>query len=184
LAARRISSAPKSLRLVATASPDSRARVTEGSVDPELYYKLAVIVLQVPPLREREEDILPLLNLALESFATRYNRPRPVVSQENQERLLGHGWPGNIRELLNLAERAVVLGDDALRLEVARRPALGLPTIENGFNLSAYLDKVERRILAEALRKADGDRAIAGRLLGVERNTLRYKLLKYKLIDR
>jgi DNA-binding NtrC family response regulator len=181
---RRLASAPRTVRLIATASPDARSRIAEGALDPELYYKLAVIVVQVPPLRDREEDILPLLRVALETFSERYNRPVPVVTQDHEERLLAHNWPGNVRELLNVAERAVVLGDDALRLEVSRRATPGIPTIEPGFNLATYLDKIERRILAEAMRKADNDRTVAGRLLGVERNTLRYKLLKYKLIDR
>lgn len=181
---RRLQHVPQGVRIVATASADARQRVSENLLDPELYYKLAVIVVHVPPLREREEDILPLLNSALHQFAARYKRGVPVVTAEYEERLLSHAWPGNIRELLNVAERAVVLGDDALRLELVRRATPGLPTLEPGFSLSAHMERIEKRILAEALRKADGDRAVAGRLLGVERNTLRYKLQKYKLIDR
>jgi DNA-binding NtrC family response regulator len=181
---RRLQHVPQGVRIVATASADARQRVSEGALDPELYYKLAVIVVQVPPLREREEDILPLLKLALQHFAARYKRPAPTVTSEHEERVLAHAWPGNIRELLNVAERAVVLGEDALRLELVRRSTPGLPTLEPGFSLAAHMERIEKRILAEALRKADGDRAVAGRLLGVERNTLRYKLQKYKLIDR
>lgn len=181
---RRLQHVPRAVRIAATASADARQRVSENLLDPELYYKLAVIVVQVPPLREREEDILPLLRLALQHFANRYQRPAPLVQPEHEERMLSHSWPGNIRELLNVAERAVVLGEDALRLELVRRSTPGLPTLEPGFSLSAHMERIEKRILAEALRKAEGDRAVAGRLLGVERNTLRYKLQKYKLIDR
>lgn len=181
---RRLSHVPAGVRLISTASPDARARVVDGSLHPELYYQLAVIVVPVPPLREREEDILPLLRMGLQSFAQRYRRAVPQLQAEQEDRLVAHAWPGNIRELMNVAERAVVLGLDALRLEVVRRSTPGIPNLEPGFSLAAYLEKVERRILAEALRRADGDRTVAGRILGVERNTLRYKLLKYKLIDR
>jgi DNA-binding NtrC family response regulator len=77
-----------------------------------------------------------------------------------------------------------VLGPDALRLETVRAATPGLPVLEPGFSLSDWMDRMERRILAEALRRTDGDRNAAGRLLNVERNTLRYKLVKHKLIDR
>jgi DNA-binding NtrC family response regulator len=89
-----------------------------------------------------------------------------------------------VRELLNLAERAVVMGVEAFDLEVVEAPTEGLPKLEPGFDLAAYLEGVERRILIDALRKSGGDRNRAGRLLGVERNTLRYKLNKYGLLDR
>jgi len=95
---------------------------------------------------------------------------------------MAHYWPGNIRELRNLAERTVVLGESGFNLEVIQDQSPGLPTLEPGFSLSAHLEQVERDILEEALRQAGGDRTAAGKLLGVERNTLRYKLNKYGLL--
>lgn len=181
---RRLRAVPPEVRLIATAAPDALQRVREGVLNSELYYALAVIVIRVPPLRDRVEDIGPLMQLALETFSKRYKRPVPDVAADHLERLKMHSWPGNVRELLNVSERAVVLGTDALDLEVVRRPTPGLPRLEPGFSLAQYLESVERRILMDALRRTGGDRTAAGRLLGVERNTLRYKLNKYDLLDR
>lgn len=181
---RELQAVPPQVRVVATAGPDGRRRVAEGALRAELYYQLSVVVVQVPPLRQRQEDILPLFEQGLKSFADRYRRPVPEVSEAVRQRLTRHMWPGNIRELRNLAERTVVLGGDAADIDITEQPAPGLPNLEPGFSLSSYLETLEKRILVEALRKSAGDRAQAGRLLGVERNTLRYKLNKYGLLDR
>ncbi|MEQ1564980.1 MAG: response regulator [Myxococcota bacterium] len=180
---RQVQAAPDKVRLVATAQPESRRRVAEGTLRPELYYRLAVVVISVPPLRRRTEDILPLFRLGLRNYSQRYRRPPPEISPRYRELLQRHYWPGNIRELLNLAERAVAMGDEGFNLEVIEDPGAGMPKLEPGFSLSDHLEMVERRILVEALRRCGGDRAAAGKLLGVERNTLRYKLNKYGLLD-
>ena len=125
-----------------------------------------------------------MLDAALDAFSNRYRRARPTLPAEVRQQLTTHGWPGNVRELYNLAERTVVMGADALHIDVQPAAAAGMPRLEPGFSLSAYLESVEKRLLVEALRQADGDRNQAGRLLGVERNTLRYKLNKYGLLDK
>ncbi|MCB9666215.1 MAG: sigma-54-dependent Fis family transcriptional regulator [Alphaproteobacteria bacterium] len=181
---RRLEHKPDGVRLVATAGPDARTQVAQGTLRPELFYQLGVIVIRVPPLRERVEDIVPMLRAALRRFGERYGRVPPDILPDQEASLRAHAWPGNIRELLNVAERAVVLGNEALQLEVVRRPSLNMPRLEQGFSLATYLEGVEKRILVEALRRANGDRTLAGKLLGVERNTLRYKLNKYDLLDR
>jgi DNA-binding NtrC family response regulator len=181
---RQLEHAPEAVRLVATARPDGRRQVTEGTLRSELYYRLAVVVIPVPPLRRRPEDVLPLFRKGLRTYATRYHRPEPEISPRFREMLMRHYWPGNIRELLNLAERTVAMGEEGFNLEVIDDPGSGLPKLEPGFSLSDYLESIERRILVEALRRSGGDRAAAGKLLGVERNTLRYKLNKYGLLDR
>jgi DNA-binding NtrC family response regulator len=180
---RSLSYVPPEVRLVSTAGPDGRRMVAEGRLRPELYYALAVIVVPVPPLRARPDDILAILDQALESCSQRYGRPKPAVDPVLARQLVRHAWPGNVRELLNLAERAVVMGVDALHIDTSEPQSEGLPDMEDGFSLASYLETVERRILVEALRKSGGDRNRAGRLLGVERNTLRYKLNKYGLLD-
>jgi two-component system response regulator HydG len=181
---RSLSHVPPGVRLVSSASADGRRLVAEGRLRPELYYALAVIVIQVPPLRSRREDVLPLLEQALETTARRYGRPRPLIDPQRARALERHAWPGNVRELLNLAERAVVMGPEAFDFDVTESTGDGMPKLEPGFDLATHLESIERRILVEALRKCGGDRNRAGRLLGVERNTLRYKLNKYGLLDR
>jgi len=175
---------PSGLRLIATARRDGRQQVTEGTLRAELYYALAVVVIEVPPLRQRREDVLPLFEHSLSAYAMRYRRDAPETTQDFANRLQRHSWPGNVRELLNLAERTVVMGGDLSGVdEVVETSSDGIPTLEPGFSLSRWMEAMERKILVEALRACDGDRAAAGRLLGVERNTLRYKLNKYGLLD-
>ncbi len=181
---RQLQEVPPGVRVLATARPGGRQRVAEGELRPELYYQLAVVVIQVPPLRRRTEDILPLFRKGLVDYAERYGREVPKLEPDLLELLRQHYWPGNVRELLNLAERTVVLGPEGFNLEVIEDSGPGLPKLEPGFSLSQYLETMERRILVDALQRAGGDRAQAGRLLGVERNTLRYKLNKYGLLDK
>jgi DNA-binding NtrC family response regulator len=180
---RSLAHVPPLVRLIATATSNGRHLVTEGKLRAELYYALAVIVVHVPPLRARAEDVLPLLDLALDGLSKRYGRPKPPIEPSRARNLMKHTWPGNVRELLNIAERAVVMGPTAFDIEAVEAPSEGMPKLEPGFDLAAYLEGVERKILVEALRKSQGDRNRAGRLLGVERNTLRYKLNKYGLLD-
>ncbi|TNE91353.1 MAG: sigma-54-dependent Fis family transcriptional regulator [Deltaproteobacteria bacterium] len=182
--ARDLATVPENLRVIATSGPDPRRLIAEGRLDAELFYALSVILIEVPPLRNRSEDVLPMLDAALDRFAARYRRPRPKLTGEQRKALSAHGWPGNVRELRNLAERAVVMGADALHIDVQAPKTAGLPQLEPGFSLANYLESVEKRLLIEALRRAGGDRAQAGKLLGVERNTLRYKLNKYGLLEK
>ena len=183
--ARQLREVPPALRLVGIAEPGSRARVTEGTLRADLYFALAVVTVAVPPLRQRPEDIAPLFQRALAASAARYRRPVPALDDGLVQRLGAYAWPGNLRELQNLAERWVIMGVDPKDLPQAPAPALrSLPVLEFGFSLSDYLESAERAILVEALRRSGGDRAAAGRLLGVERNALRYKLTKYGLADK
>jgi DNA-binding NtrC family response regulator len=182
---RRLQLLPRDVRVVATATDDGRQRVHSGELRPELYYQLAVVVVEVPPLRRRREDVVPLFQRAIEHYAGMYERTIPEMPPHFRRDLEAHAWPGNIRELRNLAERTVVLGVDGFNLLVqAERPKRAMPNLEQGLNLAEHLEEVEKAILVEALRICDGDRNAVGRLLSVERNTLRYKLNKYDLLDK
>lgn len=180
---RRVQSAPPALRLVATAQPDGRRRVAEGSLRGDLYFTLAVVVVGVPPLRQRPEDIVPLFEQALVVASEKYGRPEPTLDDDQRAALQRHTWPGNLRELSNLAESTALLGPAGFSLGAGASGDGDIPDFNQGFKLADHLEAIERRILVEALRQADGDRNAAGRLLGVERNTLRYKLNKYGLLD-
>jgi DNA-binding NtrC family response regulator len=122
---------------------------------------------------------------SLKQHATRYRRHMPKIDNAMLESLRAHSWPGNVRELSNLAERTVVMGPGPFEFEPTQEtPLTGAPALEPGFSLSDHLEEVARQVLVAALQKAGGDRNQAGRLLGVERNTLRYKLNKYGLLDK
>ncbi|MEZ4318008.1 MAG: response regulator [Myxococcota bacterium] len=182
--ARRLKLVGPNVRLIATARPGGRKLVADGSLRAELYFALAVVIVQMPPLRERSEDIVPLFLQSLAHFCEKYGRAEPELQPSQLERLTQHAWPGNVRELLNLAERTAVLGVAGFQLEpVAPMSGGGRPVLDHGFRLAAHLEQIEKDILEEALRMSGGDRNAAGRLLGVERNTLRYKLNKYDLLD-
>ena len=181
---RSLSSRPSDVRTITTSNPDARRMVAEGRLRADLYYELAVVPLSVPPLRERRADVLPMLDQALDQFAERYRRPRPAPTEAQQQRMLDHAWPGNVRELVNLAERAVVIGREAFDFAATKAQAPGMPVLEEGFSLSTWMERVERDILVAAMAMAEGDRNRAGRLLGLERNTLRYKLNKYDLLEK
>jgi DNA-binding NtrC family response regulator len=174
---------PQEVRLIATAGPDGRRNVAEGNLRPELYFSLAVVVVDVPPLRERPQDIMPLLNQAILHFSKEFGRPTPEIYAHQRDHLEQHAWPGNVREVINLGERAVVMGNNAFNIDIVNAPKTDLPNIDAGFNLATYLEGIEQKILEETLMRTHGDRNQTGKLLGVERNTLRYKLKKYGLLD-
>jgi DNA-binding NtrC family response regulator len=186
---RRLNSVPSGVRLISTSEPDALQRVKEGEFRADLYYRLAVVRIRVPPLRNRPEDVVPMFESALNEFCARYHRPRQLLPDWAPERLRRQSWPGNIRELRNLAERVAVIGPDALLEETSARTnhSTSAPEaffLREGFSLSEHLEQVERDLLEVALRQAAGDRNLAGKLLNVERNTLRYKLNKYGLLER
>ncbi|MFT4978858.1 MAG: two-component system response regulator FlrC [Myxococcota bacterium] len=172
-------------RVIATASGEINDRVAAGEFRPDLYFRLAVLVVPVTALRARPEDIAPLLASFLDQHALRTDTPpvRPTPAQLRH--LCGHGWPGNIRELANLAERAAVLGDLAFEMPVRpAEPTQATPVLQPGFNLSSHMDDMERLLLVQAIEQTGGDRPKMSRILGLERNTLRYKLNKYKLLKK
>lgn len=173
-------------RVIATSTPDIDLRVAQGHFRPELYFRLAVLVVRLRPLRERQGDLEPLLKHFLSMHGQVFNKSAVIPSSDQLAVLSTHGWPGNVREVTNLAERAVVLGASAYDMTV--KPFTGggqdLPTITDGFNLPEHLEGIERTLLMRAIEQTGGDRPAMSRLLGLERNTLRYKLNKYNLLDR
>lgn len=176
---------PGALKLVTTARPNVRERVQAGDFRSDLYFSLAVLTIEVPPLRNRAREIPALFMHALEQCCTRFGREVPELTDAHRRQLEQHPWPANLRELRNLAERTAVLGLEGFNLgeSTTAAAAVAAPLFGEGFKLATHLEQIEHKLLADALRQAKGDRTEAGRLLGVERNTLRYKLNKYGLLD-
>ncbi|HJN73551.1 MAG TPA: response regulator [Myxococcota bacterium] len=174
-------------RLLASAAPSWAETATGEPRSLQLYYRLAVLVVHVPPLRERPDDIPTLFESWLTQRAEDLEREVPRPTPEQTRALVLHGWPGNLRELAAVAERAVVFGAAAFEIAVqpsARAAGVGLPDLVEGFSLQSHLEEVERTLLVRAIDQSGGDRSAMSRILGVERNTLRYKLNKYGLLDR
>jgi len=171
------------VRLLAATHRNLEALVREGRFREDLYYRINVVTIILPPLRERREDLPPLIEHFLSAFAGKNGKTVRGLTREAREALLRYDYPGNIRELENLIERAVVLTrDDVIGVEdlplTLETPA---PGSGEGAGLIAAVEGLERRMIQEALAKADGTQTRAAELLGISERVLRYKLRKYGL---
>ena len=179
-----------SLRFIAATNRNLREAVREGAFRQDLYFRLNVIQIVIPPLRERPEDILPLAKFFIEHYNQKFKRSIEGISAEAERLLLSHEWPGNVRELRNAIERAMILEESVL-LRASSLPVsvtypdsksghggfLGLDVPDDGLSL----EDNERMLLSRALEKTNGNQTQAARLLRVTRDTLRYKMKKFSL---
>ncbi|TMA53779.1 MAG: AAA family ATPase [Deltaproteobacteria bacterium] len=181
------------VRVLAASNKDLAAEVEEGNFREDLFYRLQVIPIVMPPLRERRSDI-PLLT---SHFLEKHNRKRsgrPArIAEEAMVHLWEYDWPGNVRELENLLERLVILSEDGLigvehlppsmRSFISEkkipRPTLG----EDGLDLNTAVEEFENRLIEEALRRTKGNKQAAARLLGLKRTTLVAKLRRRRGTD-
>jgi PAS domain S-box-containing protein len=191
------------VRIVAATNRDLEAEVAAGRFREDLFYRLNVIRLQMPPLRERTDDLPVLVDHFLARFAESLHRPACKLSPAAMRRLSAHSFPGNIRELENIIEHAVALAEsdiireDDLPLDM-RNGAPGstasttrdlMPSPEADWmegkssNLDAELEAIEKRLLEEALRRAGGVRKKAAEILGINYRSLRHRLSKYGFGD-
>jgi PAS domain S-box-containing protein len=178
------------LRVIAATNKNLREAVKEGAFRQDLYFRLNVIQIQIPALRERPEDILPLTRFFIEHYNRKFKRSIEGVSDAAARLLLTHDWPGNVRELRNAIERAMILEESALitppSLPIAiARPdpaaaAAAMPSMEIPTD-GLSLEENERTLLAKALEKTAGNQTQAARLLRITRDTLRYKMKKFNL---
>ncbi|HEY3353978.1 MAG TPA: sigma-54 dependent transcriptional regulator [Polyangia bacterium] len=174
------------VRVVAASNRDLEEEVAHGRFRQDLFYRLNVIPIRVPPLRERPADVPLLVDHFLRRFAAEQSRPVPSLTPEALTALCAYGFPGNVRELENLIERAVTLGaGQSLGLDslpdFARAPtgaAVGIELPPEGFDLDRVLGDIERQILGRALTRTGGTRKEAARLLGISLRSLRYRLVK------
>jgi DNA-binding NtrC family response regulator len=168
------------VRVIAATNTDLRAALEQGTFREDLYYRLNVVPLNIPPLRERKADIPYLANHFLKKLAPDAGRKVEAITDAAMEKLIAYHWPGNVRELENVIERSLVMATgtqlDAadIKLESAPRPR---PQSDAHFVPDGLsLDQYEQEIIREALRRADGNKSQAARMLGLTRNALRYRL--------
>jgi DNA-binding NtrC family response regulator len=173
------------VRLIAATNRDLRAALEEGTFRQDLYYRLNVVAIDIPPLREHKEDIPPLVNFFLERFAQSSGKKVTGVSPEALKILMQFHWPGNVRELENVLERAItfaagpMLAPADIHLDTVAPSATVAPVLPEGMTL----DQWEQQIIREALRRANGNKSQAARALGLSRNALRYRLSQMGLPD-
>ncbi len=171
------------VRILAATARDLLKEVAEGHFREDLYYRLDVVQIQVPPLRERKEDIPPLAEHFLNHFCHRERRAVPKLTGEVLQVLCGYDWPGNVRELRNFIEKALIFcrGD---RLDLATLPwEVQRKKQEQGqeFSLKKASERLEREYIINALAATDGNRTHAARLLEISHRSLLYKIKDYGL---
>ena len=176
------------VRIVAATNRDLQAEVHAGRFREDLYYRLNVIQIALPPLRERMEDVPQLVQHFLEKYRRELGKDVSGVSSAAMEKILGHSFPGNVRELENLIERAVALsrsptlGVEGLPASVLEKSVSRLaPAAARGGNLDEILASYERGLLSDALQRAGGVKKRAARLLGISFRSFRYRLEKLGL---
>ncbi|MFM2329668.1 MAG: hypothetical protein RLZZ494_1771 [Pseudomonadota bacterium] len=173
---------PVDVRVVAATKDDLLQRAKEGSFRADLYYRLNVITLDLPPLRERREDIPLLLEHFLLLAASRFQRPQPQVSTQQLHRLMAHPWPGNVRELRNVAECLVLGVPQAVLGESTTAPSPEPDeSTATGPSLAETVDGFERSLIAEELKRQGGNIARTAKALRVAKTTLADKVRKYSL---
>jgi two-component system C4-dicarboxylate transport response regulator DctD len=165
---------PVDCRVVAASKSDLLALSDEGRFRADLYYRIGVAFVELPPLRTRREDIPMLFEHFSLLAASRYGRDLPVLQAGQQAELLAHDWPGNLRELSNVATRFV------LGLQGGRLTPVG-GVAEPAASLNEQLDQFERALIAETLRRHDGDVAASAKAMSVPKQTLYDKMRRLQL---
>jgi PAS domain S-box-containing protein len=180
------------VRIITATNRNLEERVREGLFRQDLYYRISVFPIRLPPLRERRQDILPLAGHFLEKFAMETGKKVPGISREARKLLLDHHWDGNVRELQNVIERAVILcrGELITSAHLPIGDSGDHPThgknqsLQDLFSLpeeGLSLEELEKSLLKQALTKSHHNKTRAAVLLGLTRSTLRYRLEKYGL---
>ncbi len=186
---------PFEARLLAATNRRLEAEVKAGRFREDLFYRLNVISVELPPLRDRPEDIPELANLFLEEFREELARPSLKFSPEALALLQRYPFPGNVRQLQNMVERAATLSDSELLgpdtlpaplrgVQEPAPPTTGDLPLGNGFSLERFLDETERKYLLSALKRAEGVKMRAADLLGLTFRSFRYRLAKHGLSEK
>jgi two-component system response regulator PilR (NtrC family) len=178
------------VRLVAASNRDLARAVADGLLREDLFYRLNVIPIRLPALRERREDIPLLVAHFIDKIATTTGKPAQGISPEALALLETYHWPGNVRELENVIERAIVLGNGGQitpesfppnLTHPAEAPEIPLDVPDDGLNLEGMLDRLERQYIQQALQRTGGNQTRAASLLGLSFRQLRYKVRKHGL---
>jgi two-component system response regulator AtoC len=176
------------VRVIAATNADLARMVQDGTFREDLYYRLNVIPVTLPPLRDRREDIPLLVQHFLKKFCDEVPRPAMTVSQAAMRSLMTYGWPGNVRQLENAMERAVALSGGRSQVELSDLPSdiqrassageliPGLALPDEGLDFDAFISRIEHEVIRRALERTGGNKAAAASVLNLKRTTLVEKL--------
>lgn len=177
------------VRIIAATNRSLESRLAEEKFRADLYYRLNVASVHLPPLRERGEDIVLLAEYFLQEFNTKFHKQFKQLAEKTKELFSGYHWPGNVREMRNVLERAILLWDDDVirphHIEFPRLHQPSPPSFDPALgavaeNLSLY--ELEKQALIQALTKTNQNQSQAAKLLKISRDTLRYRMKKYGLL--
>ena len=168
------------IRIIAATNKDLFGLVKKGSFRDDLYFRLNVIAISIPPLRERGDDILLLVEHFCEKFATEFGRRRPRFSARAMRALCSYGWPGNVRELENLIQRVVVMCDKE-EIDVSDFPDTMRYLLPRDQRIERTLAQVEAEHVRAVIEAVDGNKTLAAQMLGIDRKTLREKMKRHEI---
>ncbi|MGB7437839.1 MAG: sigma-54 dependent transcriptional regulator [Candidatus Acidiferrum sp.] len=170
------------VRIVAATNRDLELAIKNGSFRQDLYFRLNVVQIKLPPLRERKSDIPLLVSTFLDKFSSRYDKPREIT-EDAMRRLMAYDWPGNVRELENAIERAVAIGSGPYVSVYDLPTSLHYPSSDRppATDEMVPLEELERRAILSALRQTGGDKQAAARALRIGKTTLYRKLKQYQI---
>jgi len=175
------------VRILAATNQDLAQNVRDGSFREDLYYRLNVVPIHIPPLRERKEDIIPLIDHFVQKYSAGFEKESRKISSYSMDLLLEYGFPGNVRELENIIEKSVALGISNIVLpenlaltgdESESGNILESELPEGGINLNEEMSTIERNLISKALKKTQGSKSKAAKLLNVSLDSLRYRIEK------
>ncbi len=175
------------VRILAATNQDLEKKIEEGTFREDLFYRLNIVRIHVPALNKRREDILPLIEYFLQIFAEENGKENIEISKEAANKLLKYNYPGNVRELENIIERAVVLSrsnvitESDLSMKVTGLKNEGDLLLPEGGTLVEQVEALEKKLIYDALAEVNGNQTKAGKLLGLTERNLRYKLKKYDI---
>jgi len=167
------------VRVIATTNKNLKQLVKEGKFREDLYYRLNVLPIYLPPLRERKKDILLLVRHFVEKYARRNTSKIKPPSKRCLEMMMQYSWPGNVRELENFIERSIVMNKGEIIFPENISPNPSLQRMNLPLSEEITLEEMEKRLILDTLRKTGGNRTEAARILGVSVRTIRNKLKKY-----
>jgi two-component system NtrC family response regulator len=176
------------VRILAASNRNLKNLVDDGDFREDLYYRLSVVTIEVPPLRERRDDVPLLTRHFLTQYASRYGIPGLSVPEDAMDKMVQYNWPGNVRELQNVIERLALMAKDNLihvealpeeiRRAESRVASIGLKLPDEGIDL----EEVEKEILLRALEKHGWNQTHAAKYLNISRKTLIYRMEKFALL--
>jgi two-component system response regulator AtoC len=174
------------IRIISATNQDLQSAVQSGKFRSDLFYRLNVVPIHIPPIRERKDDLIPLIDYFLKKFKTKYQKKITSLSPEIIAAFSNYNWPGNIRELENVLERMILMSEtDTIRLNQLPIEIRGTGSIIETSTLREKIDSIshvtEKQMIMDALNKTNQNRTRAAKLLGISRRTLQNKIKEYGL---